>query len=144
MTFHRTAALIGRAAIALLCLGTLAATHPAFQPITGPPPMRHELSIEEQIVEAALAEGIPPQLAINTAWRESRFRNVVSRTHDFGPLQLNDKSFPGAARMTMAQNIRAGVAYLAVGWRRYHSERLAWIAYNQGPGRAERVARGER
>lgn len=99
-----------------------------------PAPIYHTPSIEEQVVRAAISEGIPAQLAVNTAWRESRFNpKAHSKTDDFGIMQLNRHWFPSAPRMTTAENIRAGVRLIASYWRSSHDEACSYRAYNRGP-----------
>ena len=99
-----------------------------------PVAMFHVLSVEERLIKEATAQGLPPHIALNVAWEESRFQeHVVSKTHDYGVMQLNQRYFPTAPGMTTEENIRAGVALLAKYWKQSHSERLTALAYRYGP-----------
>jgi soluble lytic murein transglycosylase-like protein len=99
-----------------------------------PEPIAHRPSIEERLVRESTAQGLPPHIALNLAWEESRFQeHIVSRTRDYGVMQLNLRYFPTAPQMTTDQNIAAGVALLTKYWRQSHDERLAKTAYRHGP-----------
>lgn len=99
-----------------------------------PKPIAHNPSIDERLVEEANEQGLPAQIALNVAWEESRFREqIVSRTHDYGVMQLNVGFFPSAPQMTTEQNIKAGVGLLAKYWERSHDEALTTRAYRHGP-----------
>jgi len=98
------------------------------------PPIVHSLTIEERLIKESTEQGLPPHIALHVAWEESRFReHLVSRTHDYGVMQLNRLYFPTAPSMTTDQNIKAGVALLARYWNKSHSERLTTRAYRHGP-----------
>ena len=99
-----------------------------------PVAMIHVLSVEEQLVKEATAQGLPPHIALNVAWEESRFQeHIVSKTHDYGVMQLNQHYYPTAPGMTTEENIRAGVSLLAKYWKLSHSETLTARAYRYGP-----------
>ena len=104
------------------------------------PHMIHVLSVEEQLVKEATAQGLPPHIALNIAWEESRFQeHIVSKTHDYGVMQLNRYYYPTAPGMTTEENIKAGVSLLAKYWKQSHSERLTAMAYRCGPGALHNV-----
>jgi soluble lytic murein transglycosylase-like protein len=99
-----------------------------------PVPLLHVLSVEEQLIKEATAQGLPPHIALNVAWEESRFQeHIVSKTHDYGVMQLNRHYYPAAPGMTTEENIRAGVSLLAKYWKQSHSEKLTTRAYRYGP-----------
>jgi soluble lytic murein transglycosylase-like protein len=105
-----------------------------------PAPIIHVLSVEEQLVKEATAQGLPPHIALNVAWEESRFQeHIVSKTHDYGVMQLNRYYYPAAPGMTTEENIRAGVSLLAKYWKQTHSEKLTAMAYRRGPGALHNV-----
>ena len=95
--------------------------------------------LHERIVIASLEAGLPPQIALDTAWRESRWihirdgRVLADPDHRaFGLFGLNKTYYPGAARMSEDEAIQQGVAHLARLWRKYRSERLVHLAYLHG------------
>lgn len=96
-------------------------------------------SIEDVLIRLSIAEGLPPSIALNRAWLESRFRpGLVSATGDHGVMQLNQRYFPAAPRMTVEENLTAGVHLLARYWHCYRDPRLVHIAYRRGPAAAGR------
>jgi Transglycosylase SLT domain len=106
----------------------------AIRPLQIPAALPHVPSIEERIVREATLQGLPSHVAVNLAWSESRFKEkLVSRTHDYGVMQLNRYFFPAAPNMTTDQNIHAGVELLSKYWERSHSEALTVNAYRHGP-----------
>lgn len=110
-----------------------------------PRPMGHIPTVEERLVSESTAQGLPPHIALNVAWEESRFQeHVVSRTHDYGVMQLNRRYFPAAPRMTTDQNIEAGVALLAKYWKQSHDEKLTGRAYRYGPKVLKKAVLGTR
>ncbi len=79
-------------------------------------------SVPELIVRAATAAGVPPELALAIAWRESGFdaRRIHTNAHgygrDYGVFQLNSftvRVLGVADPLDARQNIAAGVALLA-------------------------------
>ncbi len=92
----------------------------------------------EKIVTASMDAGLPPQIALDRFWHESRWRHTVdgiilrNNTHDCGIAQLNERFNPKACSMSEDQSIHEGVRQLATYWRLFHSERLARIAYVSG------------
>src|ERR1700722_11671949 len=88
-----------------------------------PNAIAHIPTIQERLVKEANEQGVPAQIAVNVAWEESQFKEkLVSRTHDYGVMQLNVRFFPSAPQMTTEQNIKAGVALLAKYWKQSHDE----------------------
>jgi hypothetical protein len=76
-------------------------------------------SIEMRIIREAIRVGLQPERALRVAFAESRYQVDPPKSCCFGIFQLHPKSFPGAARMTPQENIRAGVGYLAENARKY-------------------------
>ena len=103
-------------------------------PPPSPKPLAHIPTVEERLVHESTKQGLPAHIAVNVAWVESRFQEqIVSRTHDYGVMQLNVHYFPSAPQMTTEQNIRAGVELLEKYWEQSHDEALTARAYRQGP-----------
>lgn len=107
-------------------------TTPAYPPLWSLPLVH---GIEDQIILEAMEQGLPPHIALNTAWRESQFINSgkPSPTDDWGLFQLHRFYYPTAPTMTNAENIRAGVALLEKYWLVCHDETIVWLAFNEGP-----------
>lgn len=101
------------------------------------------VSVESKIIQASVAAGVPPNVALDLAAGESGFDPRAARrerngTVSRGVFQLNSCCFPPA---TVDDNIRLGVAFLAQAWREFPSEREAFFAYRAG-FRAARRRRG--
>lgn len=92
----------------------------------------------EKIVTASMDVGLPPHIALDRFWHESRWRHIVdgkvlrNNVHDCGIAQLQERFNPGACSMTEDQSIHEGVRQLSSYWNRFHSERLTRIAYVSG------------
>lgn len=93
--------------------------------------------IQGMVRQAAVRHGVPEDLALAVANRESRFRpDAVSPAGAIGVMQL----MPGTAKdlgvdpRDPAQNIEGGVRYLAQQMRDFGDPKLALAAYNAGPG----------
>ncbi len=93
----------------------------------------------DQLRQAAARHGLPPDFVEAVAHVESRLRpHRVSAAGAMGVMQL----MPGTAAelgvtdpFDAAENIDAGVRYLARLWRRYRGDRQrVAAAYNAGPG----------
>jgi soluble lytic murein transglycosylase-like protein len=71
------------------------------------------------LIYAAHKYHLPIGILAHRAWRESKFDpNVPPNKGCYGVMQLNALYFPGAAMMTVAENIDAGAEYLARLYRR--------------------------
>jgi soluble lytic murein transglycosylase-like protein len=71
-------------------------------------------NVPELLLEAARRCGLPIGLLAHRAWMESRFEAGAEDGRGcHGVMQLNERSFPGAAEMTAEANIAAGARYLA-------------------------------
>ncbi len=93
----------------------------------------------EKIVTASMDAGLPPQIALDRFWHESKWVHAVDGVilrgdhgQDCGIAQLRERWTPGACSMTEDESIHEGVRQLATYWRRFHSERLTRIAYVSG------------
>lgn len=74
--------------------------------------------VGELIVAESVAQEVPPHLVLAVIWRESKFQTGARHinangTVDYGVSQLNDRWFPGAATMTVKENISVSVKYIA-------------------------------
>ncbi len=98
----------------------------------------------ERIVSASMDAELPPHIALDRFWHESRWRHIVdgkilrNNGHDCGIAQLSLRWNPGACDMTEDQSIREGVRQLAGYWREFHDERLVRISYTAGESVARR------
>ncbi|MGH7458402.1 MAG: lytic transglycosylase domain-containing protein [Longimicrobiaceae bacterium] len=108
--------------------------------------------LASDIVEAARAEGLDPDLGFRLVRVESRFR--ISARGPSGALGLT-QLLPSTARsvdptlrseadiLNPDRNLRTGFRYLRRMIERYGGDvRLGLLAYNRGPGTVERVLRG--
>ncbi|MEO8098490.1 MAG: hypothetical protein ABI811_12380 [Acidobacteriota bacterium] len=108
--------------------------------LTPPPEVPPRVQpLHERIVIASLEAGLPPQIALDTAWRESRWihvrngRVLTDPNHvSFGLFGLNHSYYPDASHMSEGEAIHAGVEHLARLWRTYRSARLVHLAYLHG------------
>ena len=98
--------------------------------------MAYELQIEQE----ALRQGVPPELALAVAQRESNFNQLaVGSSGEIGLFQL----MPGTAlelgvNPTIAsENIEGGITYLRQQYERFGSWDLALAAYNAGASTVE-------
>ncbi len=98
----------------------------------------HRLTVEEQIIKIAWEKQIPPDLALRLAWEESHFlpglsHKEINGTVSTGVMMLNSGAFKNVSRMTVEQNIRAGLDYFASLYARCRgSARCAVRAYRSG------------
>ena len=96
------------------------------------------MAYELQIQQEALRQGVPPELALAVARRESGLNPyAVGAAGEVGLYQL----MPGTALelgvnpAIPAENIRGGISYLRQQHDRFGSWDLALAAYNAGAGR---------
>lgn len=117
--------LMVRFMVAMLLLLIAATLYAATQPVDRitVPALRLEwpapVSVHELLVYAADRHGVPWQAAVALAEAESRGNPSAVRvehngTKSIGVMQLNTRWFKGAERMSVAENVEAGVGYLAV------------------------------
>jgi hypothetical protein len=86
-------------------------------PLVDPPCVRRPaLDIPNQLVMAALREGIPPHRLLWLAWEESTYTEQPTGAN-LGPLQVNKLAWPQVVRMTTQERIQFG-AHLFARW--YH------------------------
>lgn len=100
--------------------------------------------ITQRVIQAALDAGLPPEIALQRFWAESRFIHskdglIVKSLGNCGIAQLNETFNPGACSMTEDESIREGVRQLAEYWREFGDERRVVTAYVQGISAARRV-----
>lgn len=101
------------------------------------------MSIEQTITESAGRYGVPPEIALSVARRESSLQhygrdgNVIrGKAGEYGLFQL----MPGTAAdcgvnpLVLEENVDCGVRYLSQQYRTFGSWDLALSAYNAGPG----------
>ncbi len=104
-------------------------------------------STVERIVSASMDAGLPPHIALDRFWHESRWRHTVDgkilrdNGQDCGIAQLRERWTPGACSMTEDESIHEGVRQLAGYWREFHDERLTRIAYVAGASVARKARR---
>lgn len=100
-------------------------------------------SVAQMVVSSAIAQGVPPALALGVAAHESGFDPNATHlntngTTDFGVMQLNSTTVQtlGVANpLDPQENIDAGVGLLAKYLQQYGgNEQDALLAYASGPG----------
>lgn len=106
-------------------------------------------SVPAMIERAALEAGVPADMALYVAWRESRFDpkkvhvNAPGYGRDFGVFQLNGHTVQVlhvADPLDARQNIAAGVGLLAAYLRQFHGDQAkALCAFARGPQRCRGV-----
>lgn len=97
-------------------------------------------SVQQAIVAAANAQGVPPALALAVADQESGFnQNSVGPAGDAGIFQIipSTAAALGVDPTNEAQNIQGGVAYLGQQLAAFGDPRTALWAYNAGPSRVQ-------
>lgn len=97
------------------------------------------MSVVDLIAGEAMAQGVPPDLALAVARRESGYnQGARGAAGEVGVFQL----MPGTAGdlgvnpYDLSDNIRGGVSYLRQQFDRFGDWATALAAYNAGPGRA--------
>lgn len=101
----------------------------------------NQLAIAEKIVKEAESQGMDPELALSLAHIESGFKHAAkSNKGAIGVMQL----MPGTAKELGVdptdpdQNIKGGIAYYKQQLDKYKDPYVAGIAYNAGPGVADK------
>lgn len=97
------------------------------------------MSVVALISGEAIAQGVPPELALAVARRESGYnQSARGAAGEVGVFQL----MPGTAGdlgvnpYDLSENIHGGVSYLRQQFDRFGDWATALAAYNAGPGRA--------
>jgi soluble lytic murein transglycosylase-like protein len=97
------------------------------------------MSIADQIIAEAQAQGLDPRIALEVAMAESGLKqNAVSAKGAIGVFQLEPATAAqlGVDATVLEQNIRGGVAYLLQMLARFGGNvQAALAAYNAGPER---------
>jgi soluble lytic murein transglycosylase-like protein len=109
------------------------------------------MNLASMIAAAAQDAGVPVQIALAVAQRESGMCHwwasgqvMIGSSGEVGVMQVMPATAPGADLYDVAQNIRAGVGYLAQLYRQFGSWDLAAAAYNWGPARVADYVAGRR
>lgn len=112
-----------------------------------PAPSGGKTPFFDEVVKAAIAEGVDPYLYLGLVKKESGFRqtkNGRTLTSPVGALGLSQIK-PSTARELGVdpndpiQNLRGGARYLSQQLKRFNgNEQLALAAYNAGPGNVQR------
>ena len=93
--------------------------------------------VQQQIIAAATAKGLPPSVALAVAQQESGFnQSAVGTSGEIGIFQVMPSTAPGANLSDTTTNINTGVGLLAQYYTQYNGN-LADVltAYNAGPSR---------
>ena len=96
--------------------------------------------IANKIFDEAERQGVDPDLMLSLAHIENRFKTGPSPKGALGPMQL----MPGTAKdlgvdpNNIDQNITGGVTYFKIMLDKYKDPYIAGIAYNAGPGVADK------
>ena len=118
-----------------------ARARPGDLPLAAPPVARYAAEIDR----LSRAHRIDPALVHALVAAESGGdARAVSRAGAIGLMQLMPATaaFLGVNPWDPLDNLRGGIAYLAGLLRTYGNERDALVAYNAGPGHADRVRKG--
>jgi hypothetical protein len=96
--------------------------------------------IGNKIIDEAERQGVDPDLMLSLAHIENKFKTGPSPVGALGPMQL----MPGTAKelgvdpLDIDQNIAGGVTYFKMMLDKYKDPYIAGIAYNAGPGVADK------
>ena len=113
-----------------------------------------KLNDEQAIYAAKIAEkatqmGVPPELALSVAYHESGLNpRKIGGAKEIGLMQVlpatgRDLGFSPGDLHVPEKNIEAGLKYLKAHLNTYGSPELATLAYNRGPGVANKFIAGE-
>lgn len=94
------------------------------------------MTVQDQVITAALRYGVDPALALAVARQESGFnQSARGSSGEVGVFQLmpGTASDLGVNPYDEAENIEGGVRYLSSQLSRFGSEGMALAAYNCGP-----------
>ncbi len=106
------------------------------------------IDLRQVIVDEALAQGVPPEIATSVAIRESGIQQwrpdgslVTGTSGEIGIFQLMPATAAqlGVDPEDPIQNIHGGVKYLAQLYSQFNDWSLALAAYNWGPGNLQRA-----
>lgn len=100
------------------------------------------MSVADQIVAQAQAQGVDPALALEVATQESQLNpNAVSSAGAIGIFQLEPATAAslGVNPYDVTGNIQGGIAYLRQMLSQFGDPALALAAYNAGPGRVSNL-----
>ena len=99
-----------------------------------------QLSIAEKIVTEAQAQGVDPEYALSIAHIENKFNHNTSPAGALGVMQLmpNTAKALGVDPLDVDQNIKGGITYLKQQLDHYKDPYVAGMAYNAGPGVADK------
>jgi soluble lytic murein transglycosylase-like protein len=95
------------------------------------------MTVEEQIRTTAARLGVPPDLAVALAWRESGFnQSARGAAGEIGVFQLmpGTASDVGVNPFDLTGNIEGGIRYLKQQYDRFGNWETALWAYNAGAG----------
>ena len=98
------------------------------------------MAYEFQIQQEALRQGVPPELALAVARRESGFNQfAVGKKGEIGLFQLMPSTAIelGVNPAIPSENIEGGISYLRQQYERFGDWALALAAYNAGASRVE-------
>jgi hypothetical protein len=105
------------------------------------PPRRFIVTTQEQIALTAVSKGVPVEIALAVAQKESSFNQAArGEAGEIGIYQLmpGTASDLGVDPADQAQNIEGGIDYLRQLYNQFGSWLKALAAYNGGPGRMAR------
>lgn len=94
-------------------------------------------AVQDKIRAAAIAQGVPPDLALSVASRESGFsQSALGAAGEVGIFQLMPATAAGLGVNPYDEdgNIRGGIAYLRQMYDQFGDWSTALSAYNCGPG----------
>ena len=97
------------------------------------------MSVKDLIIQEALQQGVPPELALSVAYQESQFsQDARGRAQEIGIFQLLPSTAEelGVNPYSLEDNIKGGILYLKQQFDRFGDWTTALVAYNAGPSRA--------